>query len=378
MTRCKCVVPGHCPWHDCVTDSESFTQCKNGVVPKSNWNPCLYLGESSDVTSDNQPRYVCKQYGFCTLRGNSDGLPSCRRCRLRLRMDEAGFPEKWIDPLRVTDRFGHDTDVLRNFLQGGSAFLVCGGPSSRKLPIEKLGKRGVFSLGINNVAGWAPVSAFVSSDPPMKFHWGIFCDPKIMKFIPTPKLGKKRGKLRSKQADGSFIWLTDLYPEVCPNVWGFARRSWLSPDKTWFTEKDAAWGNQNQGVKRLGQHKAANTTFLGLRLLQYLGAKKIFLVGVDFWMEPKAGLKDNYSFGEHRDEDAITSNNRHFLISNEWLIKLRPIFERFGFETYNCNQHSRLQAFDYVPFDIALKECQGMVPDEPFSLENWYSKEMGG
>jgi len=291
-------------------------------------------------------------------------------------MDEQGFPARWKDPLRVTDRYGKDTDVLRNTLQGGSAWLVCGGPSGGKENHQRLRERGIFSLGINNVAGNIRTNAFSVSDPPLKFHWGIFTDPSVIKFIPTPKLGKKRGKLRRKLENGSFEWLPDVYPEVCPFVFGYERRSWLATDHTWFTEKSASWGNQREGENRLGQHKTAMTMLLGLRLLQYLGARKIFLLGVDFWMEPKAGLKDNYSFGEDRDADAINSNNRHFMIVNGWLTKLRPVFEKFGFFTYNTFQYSRLTAFEYVPFDTAIKISKGIVPDEPFDLHNWYSKEM--
>jgi len=53
---------------------------------------------------------------------------------------------------------------------------------------------------------------------------------------------------------------------------------------------------------------------------------------------------------------------------------LRPVFERYGFETYNCNPLSRCRAFDYVPFDLALEVVRGDVPKEPFDLKFWYNK----
>ena len=378
MNGCRCNSPGHCPWHDCITESDAdLKRCRKGQPPESRWKPCLYLGEKLDETEKGDAIYVCHQYGKCVLRPNNDNLPSCRGCRFRLRMDEDNFPADWRDPLLVTDRYGKKTDVLRNYLQGGSAFLVCGGPSVNNIPYSRLSERGIFSLGVNNVAGYVPVSAFTCSDPPQKFHSSIFLDPKIMKLIPIPKLGKKRGKLRRKQSDGSFIWLPDKYPEVCANVWGYERRSWLACDQTWFTEPSAAWGNQNAGLQRLNlpeTEKCANTMFLGLRLLQYLGAKRIFLLGVDFYMKPDVDLKDNYSFGENRDDSAVRSNNKHYAICNKWFKELRPVFEKFGYETYNCNQFSRLTAFDYVPFETALEDCRGLVDKEPFDLENWYIK----
>ena len=378
MNGCKCVSPGHCPWHDCVTDEQSHARCKRGKeTPSSKWEPCLYLGEENGTLDDGTQKYVCKLHEVCTLHRNNQGICACRGCPDRLRIDDPELPKKWKDPLRITDRYGHDTDVLRNFLQGGSAFLVAGGPSTNQLDFAQLRKRGIFSFGINNVAGHVPVSAFTFSDPPQKFHWGIFCDPKIMSFCPTPKLSMKRGKLRQKLSDGSFQWLPDMCPEKSPNTWGYERRSWLSCDHTWFTERSAAWGNQNAGIQRLGlseDQKCANTTFLGLRVLQYLGARRIYLLGVDFYMDPKKGLKENYAFEEDRDDNAIRSNNKHFRICNDWFAQLRPVFEQFGFETYNCNQMSHLRAFDYVPFEEAVKDCQGLVPDEPFDLNGWYVK----
>jgi hypothetical protein len=158
-------------------------------------------------------------------------------------------------------------------------------------------------------------------------------------------------------------------------VWGFERRSWLSPDDTWFLDPGAAWGNHNRGVDKVGEQKTVCTMLLGLRILQYLGAKRIFLLGVDFYMDPDKDLHGNYSFGEERKQDAVNSNNNQFRVVNDWLVKLRPVFEKFGFETYNCNQNSHMRAFDYCPFDVALEDCRGLVPEEPWDLVGWYSKK---
>jgi hypothetical protein len=44
------------------------------------------------------------------------GLPSCSGCKDRLTEDSEGFAEKFRDPLRVSDRNGSPTTVLRDFL----------------------------------------------------------------------------------------------------------------------------------------------------------------------------------------------------------------------------------------------------------------------
>ncbi len=360
-----------------MTDREAYNACVKGTPPSPNGKPpCVYLGK----VLDRQPRrvsktaYGCMLHEQCTLEP-AGRICNCQDCMDYTTRDDPKIGERFIDPLRITDRNGHDTTVLRNMLSGGAAFLVCGGPSLKELEYTRLAERGIFSMGVNNVAGYAPVSAFTCSDPPMKFHSGIFLDPKMMKFLPTPKLRGNRASIREKLPDGSFRYL-DPKTCDCPNVWGYGRRSWLMPDETWFYDKEAAWGNHNAGVKRTGQPKTVCTMLLGLRLLQYLGAKRIFLLGVDFHMDPKRGMYENYSFGEARDRSACDSNNGQFVVVNQWLIQLRPVMERFGFEVFNCNPNSHLRAFDYCPFDVALEECRGLVPEEPWDLRFWYSKKM--
>lgn len=374
MEKCKCSFPGGCPWHGVVTDQAQYEQCQHGVTPTGAAS-CVYLGDKTNDTHRrvDQPIYKCAHFGRATLTKNRGGFHNCSDCALKqLDAHKLQLGSSFLDPLRIIDSHGTETHSLRIMLNGGAAFLVCGGPSLNTVDFMRLRERGVFSLGVNNVAGYAPVSAFVCSDPPLKFHSSIFFDPKIMKFLPTPKLSRGRGKLRVKE-NGKFE-TSPLQTPDCPNTWGFERRSWLSCDHTWFTQNSAAWGNHKEGVERIGEEKTVNTMFLGLRVLQYLGARTIFLLGVDFNMDPAKGLKENYSFGENRDTGACHSNNNQYEVASDWLLRLKPVFERFGFKTYNCNQRSHLRAFEYVDFETALEKCRGRVLHEPLDLEGWYVK----
>ena len=147
------------------------------------------------------------------------------------------------------------------------------------------------------------------------------------------------------------------------------------PDDTFFTDPQASWGNQNVGVRRVGEENTACTMLLGLRLLHYLGAKRVFLLGVDFRMQRGIGNNGNYAFGQQRNEDAIQSNNEQYRIVGDWMTRIRPTFEKFGFQVFNCNPLSGLRAFDYVPFSDALEICRGVVPDDIFDLSAWYEKQ---
>ncbi len=288
--------------------------------------------------------------------------------------------KNWEDPLQIIDRTRQPTTSLRNMLAGGSAFLVVGGPSSKQLDLSKLKQRGIWTMAVNNMAGSFWPNAFVCADPPSKFHHGIWLDPTVMKFVPLPKMSGRRSHLREKigdefvplKRDGKQIVVPD-----CPNVWAFGRRSWLQPDDTFFTEQEAAWGNHDSGKTRTGLEKTVCTMFLALRVLYYIGVRKIFLVGCDFRMSPTANLNENYSFGEIRDSAAIKTNNDQYNIAGQWLKTMQDngTFAKFGLEIFNCFQYSALRAFPYVPFDLAIQETLMGFPKEPFSLNGWYEKK---
>jgi len=283
------------------------------------------------------------------------------------------------DPLIVYDRERNVNAGLRNMLTGvPAAFLVCGGPSANALPLEELNRKGIFSMAVNNMAGhprFRP-SSFVCSDPPSKFHTGIWYDPGTLKLIPRPKLHQGRGRIRRKLLDGTFE-PTGRSTLDCPNVWAFDRRNWILPDDTFFTDPQASWGNLDVGVERTGGEKTVCTMLLAIRLLHYLGAKRIYLVGVDFFMDGARARSDRYAFPQDRDSEAMTSNNRQFGIVNEWLCKMQAdgVFEKYNLELFNCYEMSGLRAFSFVSFEDAIADALHDYPVEPFDLSNWYEKK---
>jgi hypothetical protein len=287
------------------------------------------------------------------------------------------------DTLIITNRHKEPTTALRDMAPGGTAWLCGGGPSLTPAMAALLSVRGVFSLAVNNVAGMAGYrpSAFVCSDPPCKFHHGLWLDPTVMKFIPMPKLnhGGGRNRLREKVGD-KFIPLVrngkEVTTNLSPNVWGFERRSWLTPDNSFFTENSAAWGNNKTGAVRTGQPRTVCTMLLAIRLLYHLGFRRIFLAGVDFRMQAGLAPNGNYSFGELRDDAAVKSNNEQYRIVNTWLCAMvgNNTFEKYGLSLYNVNPVSGLRAFPHVPFGKALETTLEGFPVEPFSLSEWYKK----
>lgn len=283
-----------------------------------------------------------------------------------------------LDPLVIIDRRREQTDAICDILAGRPAFLLGGGPSTKALDLSLLKQRGIFTMAVNNMAGHFHANAFVHSDPPSKFHDGIWLDPTVMKFVPAPKFSDRgRGGLRHKNDDGEFVELrgTDGKPIRtlhCPNTWGFARRVWWEYDDTFFNHPEATWGNANAGVKQTGNPKTMCTLLIGLRLLYYLGSRRIFLVGVDFDMSAEGG----YAFPQERSEGAVRSNSSQYAVVNYGLCRMveNKAFENAGLEVFNCNPNSGLRAFPYAPYLGAIENALAGFPKQPFDLMGWYEK----
>lgn len=270
------------------------------------------------------------------------------------------------DPLLMYDRHGQPIGhVLRGMWQDCAAFYVCGGPSLKQIDLSFLKERGIVSLGINNVGGYAPVRAWTFSDPAEKFHHGIFCDPSILKFVPKPKLGNR---VRAKLPDGTFQW-TQYNVKHCPSVFAYDRETHFYPDK-FLTTTWASWGPSAKHDENKGKPTVLFTFFLGLRLLHYLGVRRVYLLGVDFGMS----ADKHYAFGQYRHEGAIRGNNNSYSVATQLLTELKPVFDRAGFEVYQTNKESQLRVFDYVPLETAIEDCRGLVGKEPFDLEGFYEK----
>lgn len=332
---------------------------------------CVYIQPNPIGTlKDGRSYYTCNMHEKCTLAGKSEGsVVSCEHCRDKLFDD--GDMTKFQDQLGFYDHRRQRTKVFQDFLKGRPTFLICGGPSANKLDLSQLNRRGIWSLAVNNVAGHSGFkpSAFTCSDPPQKFHDGIWKDPGVMKLIPHQKLTKGRSKLREKHGDQ--FQECSLRTADCPNVWGFDRRAWLRCDDSFFTEPMASWGNMKQGVNMgIVEPKTACTMLLGFRLLYYFGSRKIFLIGADFQMNEQT----KYSFGQERTDDAIRENNAQFSIVNNWLCRLFPVFLRFGLQVFNCNPLSGLMAFPTKRYNEAVAETLDGFPAEPFDLSGWYEK----
>ena len=95
---------------------------------------CVYF----ESRGDGAQTHICQLHEQCKLAGEGRKYASCNKCNDALSLADNKFPNEWVDPLYIIDRFKHKTDSLRNLLAGMPAFLFCGGPSALEFPLEDL------------------------------------------------------------------------------------------------------------------------------------------------------------------------------------------------------------------------------------------------
>lgn len=287
------------------------------------------------------PLFVVSSKAFC---------PSCQNDKAKKKS------------CSVCKSTGYQPINLNGLWYPSSGFLVCGGPSIKKIPYQKMKERGIVSLAVNNIASVIPVSSWCFSDPQHKFHHGLFLDPKCMTFAPIPKLKKH---VVAKLPNGKFQEMNVRLRE-CPSTFGFSRRGEFHAE-SFLTTDYAHWGRGGKQPKDDAGFKCLCTMLIGFRLMHYLGCPRIYLLGVDFWMTEE----QPYGFKQEK-----AARNGRYRKENEYLKQLKPIFDKEKFEVFNCNPESKCNVFKYVPFEEALKDCSGGVPKEPFNTEHWYSKSI--
>ncbi len=256
----------------------------------------------------------------------------------------------------IEDHHGRPTDALDGLYPDGTAFLVCGGPSTRKLDWKSLQQPGVLTASLNNApcsmahGTKAPANMFrpnlwFSVDEPQHFNEAIFKDPGITKFLKTKY--RKTGRLRTK--DGKHWDKQKTTPQGCSDIWyyrhakSFAIDDFLEiPEPTWFTQP-------NRSVM-----------FVAMRILFYLGIRRLYLIGCDFHQN----TKDSYGFDDPMPSSRATFNTNKFERVNDIFCKLRPHFEQYGFQVLNCTPGGKLDAFDRVPLNVAIADATSEIPEK--------------
>ena len=177
-------------------------------------------------------------------------------------------------------------------------------------------------------------------------------DPRITKYVPYSHAEKQ---IWNSYEDKPAVWTNGkpMYVGDCPNVIYWRRNSKFEASR-WMTESTLNWGNH----EKFG---GCRTVMLpALRILFLLGFRTVYLLGVDFDMSSEK----RYHFEENRDNSAIKCNNKTYKAMNgNYFKNLKPYFDQYGFNVFNCNKESKLEVFDYVPYDDAITRAMAMTGD---------------
>lgn len=242
---------------------------------------------------------------------------------------------------------------LDGLYSGGHAFLIAGGPSFAA--VDKTALRFCFTMCLNNgVKACMPdfrPSAWTMVDGADKFLYTAWQDPKILKLVPD--------YMRKK-----WLWNSDLAKpcdvavKQCPGVVYFKRTSGFSAD-TFLTEPGACWGNSKDQRDANGVPGRRSVLLVALKALYMLGFRHVYLLGVDFNMQPDRP----YSFAEQKTKGACKGNNSTYAQLQWRFEQLQPRFEKAGFRVYNCNPASKLTAFETLDYAEAVRRALGFVHD---------------
>lgn len=271
-------------------------------------------------------------------------------------------------PPMIFSRDGHNI-WFGDMYRGKSAFLVLSGPSFQKILnghselynksyIDLLKSPGFITMSVNNAISSFRTDLWVSNDKPSQFVRSVWYDPKIMKFCPWSNV--------EERIFNSDEWkFTKFTPGECPNTWFFRRNDKFNAD-TFMYEDTFNWGShKDYGGKR-------SVMLIALRMLYYLGIRKVFLLGCDFKMDANY----TYHFKQERHDSSINSNNSTYLVLKERFNLLKPHFKNLGYDVYNCNPESQLQTFPIIEIDDALKMALDGFPDvEHERTEGLYDRE---
>ena len=271
------------------------------------------------------------------------------------RHREAGFSVgRYLQPAPMLfTRDGHNV-FLGDAYRGQTVFLVCAGPSLNQHSLKLLDQRGIVTCAVNNAGTIIRPNLWVSVDDPANFADAIWRDPAITKFVPLCHMEKP---ISTRNETGEIV-LSDLLVGDMPAVFGYRRNEAFNAEQ-WLFEDTFNWGNHSQRVDAHGVKGSRSVMLVALRLLFFLGFRRVYLLGCDFRMNYGA---QNYAFEQHRSRSSVNGNNGTYHALNIRLGALKPHFEKEGFEVLNCTPDSGLTVFQYVPFEQSIEAAITTFP----------------
>ncbi len=255
---------------------------------------------------------------------------------------------------------------LENFYMGSSCFLLCSGPSLNNLDLSLLNKRGIMTMAVNNAWSIYKPNLWICVDDPGNFIDIGWKDPSILKFAP---IGHVHRNLQVKEDNGTFRTSQFKVKEM-PSVLYFRRNDKFDA-QNFLNQNTINWGNGEKNIDELGNKGGRSVMLAAIRILYYLGFRRVFLLGADFKMQDG---QNNYAFKQDRTNSSINSNNNTYKALNSRFNALKPIFDSLNYKIYNCNKDSGLESFPFVNYETAVKQISSNF-NKKIDTFGWYDKK---
>jgi hypothetical protein len=260
---------------------------------------------------------------------------------------------------------------LENWYRGRPVFLVCGGPSLAGLDLSQLRRPGVVTFAVNNVWASFRPHLWCCVDRPGNFIDTGWKDPAIIKFAP---LGKVDAHLHVKNARGEFRKSAYKLKNM-PSTF-FFRRNEKFRASTFLAEGTVNWGSHGKYTDHLGIKGSRSVMLAAVRLIHYLGFRRVYIIGADFGMKdsPEEKPAQNYAWKQWRHESSVSGNNATYISLNKRFKALLPHLKTAKMKVWNCTPGGGLEAFPRMDFqeavDLSAAECEKEV-----DTEGWYNHD---
>jgi len=255
------------------------------------------------------------------------------------------------------DRRDRPADYLRGMYDDEGVFLLCGGPSMRRMDLPLLNQRGIITASVNQAATIYRPHIWFSVDPQTQFSESIWRDGAIMKFT------KRKYITRFLHGwSGTSYQQIMVRPRNLSNVWGYehtdmAKTPWNAAE--FLTQSLPVWGSSTTESDPEGKQWHKSVMLIALRLLHWLGFRRVYIAGCDFLMKEK----NPYGFNEAAGSGRVVSNNRLFGWLDRRFKELQPHFMEAGYTVINCTPGGNLTAFPRLDFSQAVQLEADRVPE---------------
>jgi hypothetical protein len=210
---------------------------------------------------------------------------------------------------------GSPVPQLVNEYSGRRAFLICGGPSFKRVDKDRILSSGLLTMTLNAGVKTYRSDLWLGVEEKI-FDPSIWPDECVRKFVPASAV-----KLR--------------HVKKARNTWLYRRNC------NWYGERMFAHANTMDWENRRGN--GYRTSMIdAIRVLYVLGVREINLLGVDFHQSRNYG----YHHPTTGSRNTVSGNNRIYRALSRRFERLRPVMEAAGLFIYNCNRDSHLEAFE--------------------------------